>query len=610
MSILGELVELSGNKLYQFSQQLQSRHIIQDRSHWRAVLPTPIANRLAANALNTIPLEMILNRFSINKNKRLMVSFSRRLGYLHDNQYANEIIEDWLSTDGILRDFSNYSDDHFKILKNMMFVNPNLVLSNLREYLENLSPKEKQLVTREFIINTFFIVECLAKLPECFDQCVTILLNIYFKREFKITPNETSVIIGNLFKPKYSESSKIVTNKKNYIESMIHCEDKRRQKLGLYLLDRTLKFPQTWNLGTDLIGARPHSINGGNNNRLSEYSYDKFIQIATKVCNDPNEELSSLCRRIFAENLPDLLWHVADLELLVNSVLEIHNKREWVNGWQALRARSWILRGSESEFEKHVYKKFCLLEKKLRPTGLLDQIKVTVLDPNFHFRYFKNILDDESTNWPGDSHEGVHETIIKLGERYLSESGKIADLGGEIFSQRHNRHLRSFGMGLAKGSKNRYSTWNSLVDMIHTIEDEIPTPDLLIGFIEQVDSTNPQISKDLLDSALEDEILVGFLVKLHPVMSFTDSDFLRCIKSIDHPNANLSDFGSLLYTSDYKIMNEERKKLLFENLLMIEGAEEMLITAVSSNIHQTEHFSENTKKYFLEQGLHVPCEID
>ncbi len=80
---LGTMIERTPQEVYRCVAELQQRDLVQQRGTWRAVLPHAIANRLAAMALKMIPYAVIEKHLVRNAPRRLMKSFSRRLGYLH-----------------------------------------------------------------------------------------------------------------------------------------------------------------------------------------------------------------------------------------------------------------------------------------------------------------------------------------------------------------------------------------------------------------------------------------------------------------------------------------------------------------------------------------------
>jgi hypothetical protein len=101
LKFLASLVEnKSGLGLYRDIQTLIDRDLLQSRGIWRALLPQAIADRLAKSALKTIPKNNLVQAFLNRGSKRLIKSFTRRLGYLHDSSEAVSIVNGWLSPDG------------------------------------------------------------------------------------------------------------------------------------------------------------------------------------------------------------------------------------------------------------------------------------------------------------------------------------------------------------------------------------------------------------------------------------------------------------------------------------------------------------------------------
>lgn len=105
LKALADLAEISVQKLRRFVSILEDRGLIQRRGVWCAVLPQAIANRLAADALRYVTYDSIRRCVvggGINNESRLLRSFSRRLGYLHESGAAREIVKQWLLPDGLI----------------------------------------------------------------------------------------------------------------------------------------------------------------------------------------------------------------------------------------------------------------------------------------------------------------------------------------------------------------------------------------------------------------------------------------------------------------------------------------------------------------------------
>ncbi len=115
---IGSLIRMSEQELYENVNELKRRKLVQKRGHWRAVLPHAVANRLAKRALQDIPSDKILAVFETNGSERLLKSFSRRLGYLHDCDEAREICSRWLSEEGILKNIEHLNDLGISLFNN------------------------------------------------------------------------------------------------------------------------------------------------------------------------------------------------------------------------------------------------------------------------------------------------------------------------------------------------------------------------------------------------------------------------------------------------------------------------------------------------------------
>ena len=124
---LGILARLTGHtrqSLYRSAQQLANRHLVQKRTHWRAVLPQGLSDRLASRALENIPTDDILKAFEGLASSRLLTSFGRRLGNLHDHEIARETVKRWLSPGGRLYDFGILPEHETRLLQNVAPVAP------------------------------------------------------------------------------------------------------------------------------------------------------------------------------------------------------------------------------------------------------------------------------------------------------------------------------------------------------------------------------------------------------------------------------------------------------------------------------------------------------
>src|SRR5690606_18152823 len=117
--------------LFRSASKLSDRHVVQKRGHWRAILPHAIANRLAASALNSIPVDQLRATFEASGRQRLLMSFAHRLGLLHDHPVAKEIVEAWLQPDGLLGRISTLEGMTARMLEYIGPVLPEVLLDRI-----------------------------------------------------------------------------------------------------------------------------------------------------------------------------------------------------------------------------------------------------------------------------------------------------------------------------------------------------------------------------------------------------------------------------------------------------------------------------------------------
>ena len=127
LEVLAELAGSTSNQLYSFAKTLEKRGIIQKKGDdLLGIEPTVLANQLANEALNEISIPRILKFFEADSNIRLLVAFSKRLRYLHNNSSVQEIVENWLGQGGILNDFKNLEQYKLEIIENIVPINPDM----------------------------------------------------------------------------------------------------------------------------------------------------------------------------------------------------------------------------------------------------------------------------------------------------------------------------------------------------------------------------------------------------------------------------------------------------------------------------------------------------
>ena len=175
LEVLASLANQSRLALYGRVQELLDRQLAQKRGHFRAVLPQALADHLARRALDSIPSGHILESLQEMSDPRLLTSFGKRLGYLHDHGAAREIVTSWLGPGGILHEIENLSGTGLRLLTNAAPAAPGAALNAL-EIRFDKAHREQSL--RGSMLESHGIAELLCAIayePEFFERCLRLL---------------------------------------------------------------------------------------------------------------------------------------------------------------------------------------------------------------------------------------------------------------------------------------------------------------------------------------------------------------------------------------------------------------------------------------------------
>ena len=141
MTRIAALAGCASMELHRHVQEFETTGRAATERPWRAVLPHAIANRLAIRTLENLPYPVIKAQLLDGAPHRLLQSFSRRLGYLHDNGTAVGLAEAWLTPGGLLGDISKLNDAGIAMLANIAPAAPDAALAAIeRAAQENTTP--------------------------------------------------------------------------------------------------------------------------------------------------------------------------------------------------------------------------------------------------------------------------------------------------------------------------------------------------------------------------------------------------------------------------------------------------------------------------------------
>ncbi len=527
LPILAELADLSAKELFRHVGNLRTRDLVQRRSRWRAVLPHAVANRLARQALERIPISLITQAFSKEGRDRLLTSFSRRLGYLHDCEPARKIAEDWFC--GRLRNPADLNDLNITMFHNVAPLAPSLALQAIETVALGedgtafLSPDAPNRQKWAALLRT------LAYEPELFDRATFLLAHFCAAESEKHNHNSMRSTFQGLFHLYLSGTHALADQRLALIRRLLDSDNPGLQACALEALDAML---EAWHFssGHDFsFGARSRDFGWEPKTRGELVAWFRVtIGLARELAlsTSPYREKA---RSVFARHFR-ALWMRAeipdDLECLAK---ELAAQDGWSDGWIALRR---IIRFEDDHMLPELAQRLRRLESKLRPHDLIPKIHAYVLSRTYHFL---DIADAEMDNDSHSDHQKAWEKVNQIVEELGRETARTPEILAQLLPQLLRDgpgQQGQFGHGLATETHDLVGLWQQFRSVLATLPNRERNVSLMRGFIDGATKRALGTANRLLDEAVTDPILGPYFPLLQASVHIDETGVQRLIASL------------------------------------------------------------------------------
>jgi hypothetical protein len=531
LPVFAEMIGTTIDEMFRGVGELQERELVQQRSVWRAVLPHAIANRLAKMALRNIPAERIQAVLINGASARLLKSFSRRLGYLHDSETAIRLVESWLAPGGVLSDVANLNTLGLAMFENVAPVIPEAVLAALERV-----PSET-LTHREALKK---IIWSIAYEPKLFERCAELLLRIGATEQpdHRIDPDR---YFTSLFFIAFSGTHASIEQRIKVLDGLLRSDESHRRMVGIKALRNILE-ARHFGSGFEFeFGARPRDYGfypkTGAELKHWYVSALKLVEVLAlsdlPVAGAVQSTLASQFRGLWSQ--PFLQTELGRLSRL------IARGGFWRDGWIAVsQTLKYDYKGLKSQARTRLVR----LEKALRPQDLLQKVRGIVLGTD------SSGLELEEVDY--DSHDDVgsldriNRIATSLGKDAARDPKVMKSLLPEMMTGQGR--LWSFGCGLAAGAIDPRETWNALVgQFVATIPEARRNTQVLGGYLDGLSKRNSSLVNDLLDHAVSNERLAAWFPELQTAVTIDARGAQRLQQSLTLGKVPLERFRVLAW---------------------------------------------------------------
>jgi len=559
LKLLGSLIDLDVREIYENVSELKRRDLIQQRSHWRAVLPHAVANRLAERALQNIPTHIITDTFLNGGLERLLKSFSRRLGYLHNSEAARAIAREWLSETGLLGNVINLNQLGVTLLRNIGPAVPETILS----VLEGVVGKEGShlFFSRE---NDYFneftrLLRSIAYDQALFERSAQLLCRFALAENSNENNNPIRRLLKSLFYLFLSGTHASPEQRLSVISSLLESELEDQVNLGLSLLSASL---EAWHFSSSYgfeFGSRARDYGWSPSSKADiNHWYKTFLDYTVQLAVS-EKPLAFKLRGLLSEKFRGLWTGAAMYDELETAVRFISANHTWNEGWIAVKNN---MRFDAKDMTPSVISRLNTLAEILAPTTLIDKIRLYTLSG------YSNALDlvdttEEEFDISG-SYTKVQEATRLLGHEVGSQFDLVNKLLPELLSHEGIR-IFDFGQGLAQGSNNPRCIWDNMLQQLYSIPESNRNYQLLRGFLNGLSKSNINLCEDLLDEAVTDKILCMVFPFIQTSVDITKKGLERMKQVLELQNAPIWMYRNLAYGRALDSINDSE----FCNLLKL-----------------------------------------
>lgn len=590
---LASLVGQTVDQVYKHVAELHRRQLLQKRSKWRAILPHALANRLAKRALEDVPLRRIESAIVNGTSTRMLRSFSRRIGYLHDDERAIAVVAKWIAVGGILENLGKLTTVGEEIFENIAPVSPAATL----DFIEVTAAKGEDWFFSEGNENSTQIIRVLRSLAydsELFARSATLLLRFALnevpgKHDSAVEP------LKSLFWLYLSGTHASATQRAAFVKSLLDCSSTSEHEIGLTLLGEMLKTSHFSSHYSFEFGAwkRDFGLHPESGSQVRDW-YTQGIEIV-RAASTSRIGMSDRVRRVMANHVADLL-RAGMLDEIVDLATALAADGGWPEGW--IGVRNAIRRG-KGTFAEAAFTALQKLEERLRPGDLAGMIRSHALTPEWSALDIADLDEDELT--PIEARQKVYDRCAELGRQLVGTPDQFDSLLPEIVVADSPKTF-DLGRGLATGCLSLTECWRRLRDEFLKSPEGERNAQLLAGFLASAMSRSTSETDCFLDEALSDSRLHPHLLHWQADVGLNGNAFERIIKALAIDTIPTSSFLRLARGRAQEGLDDEQLHPILQGISRRDGG-----NGVAAEILGMRVFCRRSDKLPISESLKATC---
>jgi hypothetical protein len=520
---LAALTDESVTTLYRRVADLESRGLAQRRGGWRAVLPHAVANTLASQALKSIPYPEIARNL-IHGQDRLLLSFSRRLGYLEKSEKAIAIVRTWLLPGGLLGNIARLTPLLVEVLANVAPVDPKGTLEAIERTIQGADATTVLAPENSSRIRIARLVRSIAYEPEYFERCMDVLMAFALAEAPDNRLDPTRDLIASLFSLYLSGTHASTTQRAGWVKAKLNSSEPEVLAIGLRCLSSALECHHFTSAYGFEFGARTRDYGWSPDGREAQAWFATFIDLLADI-GQGNAPVTQAARDLLASNFR-ALWSVAGMADALEKATIPLLEAGWEKGWLAIRQ---TMQFDGPGLPDEIRTRLRSLEERAKPKTLVGRVKAIVLNG---YAAGVDFADGEDVS---TGYEHAERVARELGVLVAADAEAFDILLPLIVCNDQGRQWM-FGSGLAAGTDSIDGCWTALIAAFEAAPEEQRNVQILRGFMSGVFEKDKVLFDRLLDAAMHRASLAKWVPVLQLSAPLDDSGCARLLASMDNPN--------------------------------------------------------------------------
>lgn len=525
---LSTISGISPDQLYIFAREIKRRGLAQSRDKWMAILPHPIANKLAHIGLENTPKKKILTYINPTKSLRSFKSLTRRLGYLSNSRESYEMAREILAAGGVLDQIileapnDNETDYNliFSIIKNIAPIANHETLNFIRRIKEGDSKEFFFSRENPAYITITRLLRSLAYKKEYFEDCAWLLYEFAVNEKPDEKNNSIADLLGSLFTLYLSGTHATLDQRIDFIRKSYNKDHRHLTNLMLMKLLETSHFTSFYgfDFGSEV---RDYGYKPSRSDEVVEW-YQKSILFIDEIV-DNYRDMSTSINELISANFRGL-WDISKLrDVIYNITMKLHKLQGGEKLWNAV---SSTIKFDFESMDEAGREQINQIELDLRPSSLIEKLELFVFS-NQHGFYGLEELDSEG-NILKYGNDVATETAYALGKEVANQEKPFISslISRAIIASCDFQRMSKFAESLIENISDKQFIIDTIISECNLNFERIRLH-FICGSIKGLSNSNIELAHEFLDITLNNEHFDYIFPSLQIAMTLDERSLRR-----------------------------------------------------------------------------------